>query len=35
MDMGGVPRQEYVEMVDLVGRKVIPQLGNSAARVVA
>jgi luciferase family oxidoreductase group 1 len=34
MDMGGVPRQEYLEMVDLVGRKVIPQLGNSAARVV-
>jgi alkanesulfonate monooxygenase SsuD/methylene tetrahydromethanopterin reductase-like flavin-dependent oxidoreductase (luciferase family) len=26
MDMGGVPRQEYVEMVEILGREVIPLL---------
>ncbi len=35
MDMGGVPRQEYLEMVDLLGQKVIPQLGIAKKRVVA
>lgn len=27
MDMGGVPREEYLDMIQLVGEEVIPQLG--------
>jgi alkanesulfonate monooxygenase SsuD/methylene tetrahydromethanopterin reductase-like flavin-dependent oxidoreductase (luciferase family) len=26
MDMGGVPREEYVEMVEILGNEVVPQL---------
>jgi alkanesulfonate monooxygenase SsuD/methylene tetrahydromethanopterin reductase-like flavin-dependent oxidoreductase (luciferase family) len=33
MDMGGVPRDEYLEMVELVGREVIPQLTRLPALV--
>jgi alkanesulfonate monooxygenase SsuD/methylene tetrahydromethanopterin reductase-like flavin-dependent oxidoreductase (luciferase family) len=28
MDMGGVPREEYLEMLELVGAEVIPALGG-------
>ena len=28
MDMGGVPRQEYVDMIELTGAEVVPQLAT-------
>jgi hypothetical protein len=31
MDMGGVGREEYLEMVELLGSDVLPQLDGSAA----
>jgi alkanesulfonate monooxygenase SsuD/methylene tetrahydromethanopterin reductase-like flavin-dependent oxidoreductase (luciferase family) len=30
MDMGGVPREEYVEMVEILGSEVLPLLGADA-----
>ena len=30
MDMGGVPREEYVEMIELVGQEVVPELARIA-----
>ncbi|WP_454648710.1 LLM class flavin-dependent oxidoreductase [Bradyrhizobium liaoningense] len=32
MDMGGVGREEYLEMVERLGTEVIPQLNNATAR---
>jgi alkanesulfonate monooxygenase SsuD/methylene tetrahydromethanopterin reductase-like flavin-dependent oxidoreductase (luciferase family) len=31
MDMGGVPREEYLEMLELVGSEVVPALRSEAA----
>jgi hypothetical protein len=33
--MGGVGREEYLEMIELLGSEIIPQLGAAAAPAMA
>ena len=35
MDMGGVPREEYVEMVEILGSEVLPLLNADTCPAVA